>query len=721
MQLAVTKSLTTLSLATLVGLTLCVPSANAATTPTPDSTSNSTFGPEAFKESLNRTSTTSWANGWSKNTSATVNGTQGVLNVAPGKTVVTNHDTEALDAIGSYKLTIPKLETGKSVYSRIQLRKQGETYYSAAVSAKKGGPSYLQLEKVINGKTTILSTHSIPTLTEGTQYTLDFLVDGDKAVDLKARIYTGAKAGAWNGKFTDSSANRITKGTQVGVSAYLQSNATKAVAMKYDDVFVNGYSLPTVSDDMNRTNSANWGTGWTIERGSNFSNTGTEGLLDLVPGRMNIATHDAKLSEGIASYDLRFGNLPASQYVYTRIMLRKEGDTYYSAVLRAGGGSAHDLIQLERVKNGKTTVLNTVTVPKLKANKSYKFESSVLGLNDVNLGARVHEVGATQPAWQSTAKDSSADKLTKGTHMGISGYLDANAPTRVKAFYDNVTAKGKLVSPPVTPPGQNGAEAPRNPEVMGNWGAPVMADDFSASGVDSTKWRVRDGDYMSYDWAMLYKENITQNGDGNLVISAKRLKTPVVKKDGRERIYSGGYMDTIGKFSQEYGRWEIRAKIPLTEGKSAGFWPAFWLRPDDSSLGGEIDFLEAYGTPVKVDRDPRNQTEGTVHFDQSGNNKKSGWTPKVTPRGNVKLDSEYHIWAGEKTPEGIKFYFDNILYHTIPSTDPGYAKAFPKGAKYNIRVNFQIGSPYWGQANDQTMDQGDYKIDYIRAWAYPGK
>ncbi len=50
-------------------------------------------------------------------------------------------------------------------------------------------------------------------------------------------------------------------------------------------------------------------------------------------------------------------------------------------------------------------------------------------------------------------------------------------------------------------------------------------------------------------------------------------------------------------FSQTYGRYEMRAKLPT--GK--GLWPAFWMLPEQDRYGawaasGEIDIMEAWGS-----------------------------------------------------------------------------------------------------------------------------
>jgi beta-glucanase (GH16 family) len=55
--------------------------------------------------------------------------------------------------------------------------------------------------------------------------------------------------------------------------------------------------------------------------------------------------------------------------------------------------------------------------------------------------------------------------------------------------------------------------------------------------------------------------------------------------------YTSGILTTQGSFSQKYGYFEIRSKIPI----GIGVWPAFWLLADDGGWPPEIDVMEGRG------------------------------------------------------------------------------------------------------------------------------
>lgn len=55
--------------------------------------------------------------------------------------------------------------------------------------------------------------------------------------------------------------------------------------------------------------------------------------------------------------------------------------------------------------------------------------------------------------------------------------------------------------------------------------------------------------------------------------------------------YMSGILTTQGWFSQKYGYFEIRAKIPV----GTGVWPAFWMLADNGGWPPEIDIMEGRG------------------------------------------------------------------------------------------------------------------------------
>jgi beta-glucanase (GH16 family) len=78
--------------------------------------------------------------------------------------------------------------------------------------------------------------------------------------------------------------------------------------------------------------------------------------------------------------------------------------------------------------------------------------------------------------------------------------------------------------------------------------------------------------------------------DGILSIVASRTP-PALKSVLFNNEYVSGILTTQSKFSQKYGYFEIRSKIPI----GTGVWPAFWMLADDGGWPPEIDVMEGRG------------------------------------------------------------------------------------------------------------------------------
>ncbi len=128
----------------------------------------------------------------------------------------------------------------------------------------------------------------------------------------------------------------------------------------------------------------------------------------------------------------------------------------------------------------------------------------------------------------------------------------------------------------------------------------VWHDEFdgpNGSPPDPKKWTY---DLGGGGWGNQELESYTNRAEnahienGNLVITAR--KENFEGSDHIAREFTSARLKTQGLFSQTYGRFEARIKIPSGQ----GMWPAFWMLGDNiSSVGwpkcGEIDIMENIG------------------------------------------------------------------------------------------------------------------------------
>lgn len=267
---------------------------------------------------------------------------------------------------------------------------------------------------------------------------------------------------------------------------------------------------------------------------------------------------------------------------------------------------------------------------------------------------------------------------------------------------------GALLASGLTQPARATASGKRD------WGSPVWAEEFNGSSLDRSKWTVSHNTFRP-DWGWLQAGNV-EVSDGRLRLHARRMDHGVKTPDGRWREWSTAELSTAGKFSMEYGRWEVSAKVPNAPTGQVGMWPGVWLRPDNGRIGGEIDIVEAYGSKSSQARtkfNPSNRTESTVHFNQQRHGSLHGWSP-----ANGNTSGRFNHWAMEKLPSGITMWFNGQELIHVPSSHTGFSAAFPRGMKFNLRATFQVGNTYWGQPTSATQSHSVFEVDYIRAYKY---
>ena len=136
----------------------------------------------------------------------------------------------------------------------------------------------------------------------------------------------------------------------------------------------------------------------------------------------------------------------------------------------------------------------------------------------------------------------------------------------------------------------------------------VWSDEFDTDGKPNQwVWSYEHG-FARNNEAQWYQPDNAICQDGLLIIEARqeRVKNPFYEPDSydwrRNRKYArytSSSIKTQGKKEFLYGRFEIRARIPV----GPGAWPAFWTLGKDMEWPscGEVDIMEFYrqeGKPV---------------------------------------------------------------------------------------------------------------------------
>ncbi len=245
----------------------------------------------------------------------------------------------------------------------------------------------------------------------------------------------------------------------------------------------------------------------------------------------------------------------------------------------------------------------------------------------------------------------------------------------------------------------------------------AWSDEFNGpngSAVDPSKWVSESGgggwgnNELEYYTSRL--ENASQQ-DGNLVI--KVLQEKHTGADGVTRNYTSARLKTLGKFSQTYGRFEARIKIP----RGQGIWPAFWMLGDDIDKPasdksgwptcGEIDIMENIGKEPAL-------VHGTIHG--PGYSGEHGIGAPFALPGGEPFFADFHVYAVEWEPNVIRFYVDDHLYTTRTPAD------LPKGAKwvydhpFFLLLNVAVGGYWPGNPDATSVFPQAMLVDYVRVY-----
>ena len=244
----------------------------------------------------------------------------------------------------------------------------------------------------------------------------------------------------------------------------------------------------------------------------------------------------------------------------------------------------------------------------------------------------------------------------------------------------------------------------------------VWSDEFNGpngSAVDASKWVSESGGggwgNNELEYYTTRRENAFQQ-DGNLVI--KVLQEKYIGPDDATRNYTSARLKTLGKFSQTYGRFEARIKIP----RGQGIWPAFWMLGNDIDKPGwptcgEIDIMENIGKEPAL-------VHGTIHGPGYSGEHGIG-APYALPSGQAFAD-DFHVYAMEWEPNTIRFYVDDHLYTTRTPAD------LPKGAKwvydhpFFLLLNVAVGGGWPGDPDSTSVFPQTMLVDYVRVYERAG-
>lgn len=191
----------------------------------------------------------------------------------------------------------------------------------------------------------------------------------------------------------------------------------------------------------------------------------------------------------------------------------------------------------------------------------------------------------------------------------------------------------------------------------------------------------------------------------NSILSITATPTPPeLKKVAIGQPYVSGVLTTEKSFAQQYGRFEVRAKVPEGQGLWSAFWllPSFDQWPEGVAVLPEIDVMEHLGHQ-------RNTYHTTLHTNQTGPLTSHPYDHTV----KKNLTDNFHLYSAVWTPESVSWYLDGQWKVSHPTPDD-----FTRPVHFLL--NLAVGGSWPGSPDNSTKFPASFDIDYVRAWTDNG-
>ncbi|MCO4821346.1 MAG: glycoside hydrolase family 16 protein [Flavobacteriaceae bacterium] len=226
----------------------------------------------------------------------------------------------------------------------------------------------------------------------------------------------------------------------------------------------------------------------------------------------------------------------------------------------------------------------------------------------------------------------------------------------------------------------------------------IWSDEFDEDGsLDASKWGY---DIGAGGWGNGESQYYTDRLE-NVVAEDGVLKIISKKENFSGSAYTSARIKTQGKFDFTYGKVEVRAKLPSTEGT----WPAIWmLGADFPTVGwpacGELDIMEQTGWD-------KNTILATCHWQNPSDASTASYGLTTS---NPTSTTAFHVYATEWTETYIKMFIDDVEYYSI-DLNP----SLPFDHDFFIILNVALGGSLGGTI-DPNFSSGIMEIDYVRVY-----
>ena len=238
----------------------------------------------------------------------------------------------------------------------------------------------------------------------------------------------------------------------------------------------------------------------------------------------------------------------------------------------------------------------------------------------------------------------------------------------------------------------------------------VWSDEFGYTGYpDSSKWQyaIGDGCPELCGWGNEELQYYTRRSLKNARVAGGLLTIEVHPDSVINKRYSSAKLVTKDIQDWKYGRFEIRAKLP----ESNGIWSAIWMLPSDTIYGswpksGEIDIVENVGF------DP-DSVVASIHTASNNFGLGNHLSRKLAIEDN---STAFHIYTLDWQEDKLVFSVDDHEYFTYIKDQVNTAY-WPFDQPMYLILNVAYGGNWGGQMGlePEKLPQR-LEIDYVRVY-----
>lgn len=241
----------------------------------------------------------------------------------------------------------------------------------------------------------------------------------------------------------------------------------------------------------------------------------------------------------------------------------------------------------------------------------------------------------------------------------------------------------------------------------------VWSDEFDGEGaIDTSKWHHQTLLPNGSGWYNGEIQHYTDRQDNSNVSNG--ILNIIGKKEtytnqGVTKDYTSARLNS--KFAFQYGRVEVRAKLPA----GAGTWPAIWtLGKNIDEDGGWWD-LQGFGTtpwPDCGEIDIMEHWGSNQNYVQSATHTPSSYGSTINLGGQIipTASTEFHTYTLKWYPEKLVFSVDDVTHYKY-EPDEINSSTWPFNAEQYLLLNFAFLPEI---ASNFTVDT--LEIDYVRIY-----